>query len=240
MVNRNDPRQYDDLAGEWWKPNGAFAMLHWLARSRCALVPEPSGPDALLVDIGCGGGLNSQHLHGFRHLGIDLRRPNLELAAEHGVAPVRADALRLPLADGCAEVVIAGEVLEHVPDWRAAVAEACRVLAPGGTLIVDTLADTRLARFVAVTLAERLPGGPPPGIHDPALFVPPQGLLSECARHGVTLELWGVRPAAVGLARWLLRRDGSVPMIKTRSKSILYAGRGVKDARGTAHDPGDA
>lgn len=240
MVIRNDPRQYDELAEEWWKPNGAFAMLHWLARSRCALIPEPSGPDAVLVDIGCGGGLNTAHVTGYRHIGVDLRQPNLRLAAGHGITPARADALRLPLADACAEVVIAGEVLEHVPDWRAATAEACRILKPGGTLIVDTLADTWLCRFVAVTLAERVPGGPPPGIHDPALFVPPQALLSECARHGVTLELWGLRPAAVAMARWLLRRRGEVPMIKSRSKSILYAGRGVKHAHSAAHGLRDA
>ncbi|ADD39867.1 methyltransferase domain-containing protein [Stackebrandtia nassauensis] len=240
MVNRNDPRQYDELAEEWWKPNGAFAMLHWLAKSRCALIPEPARADAVLVDIGCGGGLNTKHVSGYRHIGIDLRQPNLRLAADHGLAAVRGDALRLPVADESADVVVAGEILEHVPDWRAAVAEACRILRPGGTLVVDTLADTWLCRFVAVTLAERMPGGPPPGIHDPALFVPPQALLSECAGFGVTLELWGLRPAALSLVRWLVRRRGEVPMITTRSKSILYAGRGVKHAHGSAHGRRDA
>lgn len=53
----NDPRQYDDLAGEWWRPDGAFAMLHWLARARAALVPPAARPDAVLVDLGCGAGL---------------------------------------------------------------------------------------------------------------------------------------------------------------------------------------
>ncbi|MGH8875862.1 MAG: methyltransferase domain-containing protein [Stackebrandtia sp.] len=240
MVIRNDPRQYDELSAEWWKPDGAFAMLHWLAESRCALVPEPAGAGAVLVDIGCGGGLNSKHISRYRHIGIDLRLGNLRLAAEHGMLAGQADALRLPLADACADVVIAGEILEHVPDWRGAVAEACRVLKPGGTLIVDTLADTGLCRFVAVTLAERMPGGPPPGIHDPALFVPPQDLLSECASHGVTMKLWGIRPAAVAMVRWLVRRRGAVPIIATRSKSILYAGRGVKNADGTAPGRRDA
>jgi 2-polyprenyl-6-hydroxyphenyl methylase / 3-demethylubiquinone-9 3-methyltransferase len=31
---RNDLRQYDELAGEWWRPDGAFAALHWLAEAR--------------------------------------------------------------------------------------------------------------------------------------------------------------------------------------------------------------
>ena len=229
MAIRNDPRQYDELAAEWWKPNGAFAMLHWLARSRCRLIPEPARSGAVLADIGCGGGLNSRFVTGYRHIGLDLRRSNLHLAAEHGLLATQADALRLPLADECADVVVAGEILEHVADWRVAVAEACRILKPGGTLVVDTLADTLLCRLVAVGLAERLPGGPPPGIHDPALFVPHRALVRECARHGVTLKLWGIRPAAMAMLRWLVRRRDPVPIVATRSKSILYAGRGVKD-----------
>ena len=34
---RNDHRQYDDLAGEWWEPDGQLAPLHWLAAARGAL-----------------------------------------------------------------------------------------------------------------------------------------------------------------------------------------------------------
>ena len=58
---RNDPAQYDDLAREWWRPHGAFAMLHWIAEARSALVPPASRPGAVLVDIGCGGGPLAPH-----------------------------------------------------------------------------------------------------------------------------------------------------------------------------------
>ncbi|MGH8791823.1 MAG: methyltransferase domain-containing protein [Stackebrandtia sp.] len=244
MRLRNDPRQYDDLLAEWWKPDGVFAVLHGHAASRAALIPPPPRERSVLVDVGCGGGANGPHVNGYIHIGVDIRRANAALSAEHGLLGVQGDATALPLADGCADVVVAGEILEHVPDWRDAVAEACRVLRPGGTFVVDTLADTRLCRFVAVTLGEGVPGGAPRGLHDPSLFVPPQGLLRECAAHGVTLRVWGVRPAAIPLLRWLtrrvLRRGGgasadaaartSVPIVPTRSTSILYAGKGVKDA----------
>jgi len=33
---RNDVRQYDDLADQWWADRGAFAMLHWIAAARAA------------------------------------------------------------------------------------------------------------------------------------------------------------------------------------------------------------
>lgn len=48
-----------------------------------------------------------------------------------------ADGLKLPFADHCFDVVICSEVLEHIPDYRAMLAEATRVLVPGGVLAVS-------------------------------------------------------------------------------------------------------
>ncbi|MEU1754669.1 methyltransferase domain-containing protein [Micromonospora matsumotoense] len=235
----NDPRQYDDLADEWWRPDGVFAMLHWLARARAALVPPATRPGALLVDLGCGAGLMAPHLvgKGYRHVGVDLTRSALAQAVAHGVTALVGDATAVPLAAGCADVVAAGEVLEHVPDWRAAVGEACRLLRPGGLLVLDTLNDTLLARLVAVEVGERLPAVPR-GIHDPRLFVDDRELVAECARHGVALRVRGVRPDLWGTLGWLARRTrGGAgrgvrpggPMIRpTWSTAVLYQGRGVR------------
>src|SRR5829696_5268222 len=99
-LERNDPRQYDDLAGEWWRPGGGFEILHWLAAARAALVPRASREGAVLVDAGCGGGLLAPHVHrlGYRHVGVDLRRSGLEQSAARGVTPLTADVTALPLA----------------------------------------------------------------------------------------------------------------------------------------------
>ncbi|HXV93658.1 MAG TPA: methyltransferase domain-containing protein [Pseudonocardia sp.] len=224
----NDPGQYDDLAAEWWRPGGRFAMLHWLAAARGALVPPAPRAGAVLVDLGCGGGLLAPHVagKGYRHVGVDLTASALAQAARHGVLPLRGDVTAVPLPDGCADVVAAGEILEHVPDLAAAVGEACRLLRPGGLLVLDTLAATALSRFVAVTLAERLPGGPPRGIHDPALFVDRAALVRECARHGVRLRLRGIRPSLIGFARWLAGRDETLRMVPVPTTSVLFQGIG--------------
>ncbi|MDT4986108.1 MAG: 2-polyprenyl-6-hydroxyphenyl methylase / 3-demethylubiquinone-9 3-methyltransferase [Micromonosporaceae bacterium] len=231
---RNDVRQYDDLAGEWWRPQGAFAMLSWIARARARLVPPAGRTGAVLVDLGCGGGLLAPHLagKGYRHVGVDVVASALAQARDRGgVAVVLADAGRLPLAAGCADVVSAGELLEHVPDFRVVVAEAARILRPGGVLVIDTIAATVLSRFLAITVAERVPGGAPPGIHDPALFVDPAELVAECARHGVALRTRGFRPQLRGLLRWLVTRRGEVPMVATRSTAVLYQATGTKEVR---------
>jgi 2-polyprenyl-6-hydroxyphenyl methylase/3-demethylubiquinone-9 3-methyltransferase len=229
---RNDPRQYDDLVDEWWRPRGVFAMLHWIAESRAMLIPPPTRPDALLLDIACGGGVMGPYVSklGYRHVGADLGLAALEVAREHGVVPVQADASRLPFADGVADVVVAGEMLEHVRDLPAVVAELCRVLAPGGTLVVDALADTALSRFATVTLAERIPGGPPVGLHDPALYVSRGALVALCAEHGVRLRLRGLRPAILPWVGWLLGRREAGRMVPTRSTAVLFTGVGTKSS----------
>ena len=228
---RNDPAQYDDLAGEWWRPYGLFAMLRWIAEARAALLPPARRPGALLVDLGCGAGLLSPHAArlGYRHVGVDLGARALGIARGHGVVPVRADVTRLPFADGVADAVSAGEILEHVTDLRGAVAEACRVLRPGGTLVIDTIAATWLARLVAVTIGERVPRAAPPGIHDPALFVDRRLLREEASRHGVRLTLRGLRPSAPGVARWLAQRTPDVRMVPMRSTAVLFQAYGVKE-----------
>lgn len=49
-----------------------------------------------------------------------------------------ADATRLPLADRSFDIVTINSLLEHVPDWRGALSEGARVLAPGGALVLHT------------------------------------------------------------------------------------------------------
>lgn len=228
---RNDLEQYDDLAGEWWKPRGEFAALHWLARARGALVPPPARPGRTLLDIGCGGGLLAPHLPGgYRHVGVDLSAAALAQAAQHGIEPVRADAAALPFTDGEFDVVVAGEVLEHVEDLEAVVGEALRVLAPAGTFVCDTINATARARLGLVTIAERLPGGPPLGCHDPRLFVSPDRLRELCRRGGVELEVRGLRPRPIQYVAFALGRRDEVDMVRTRSLALVYQGKGVKRA----------
>jgi 2-polyprenyl-6-hydroxyphenyl methylase/3-demethylubiquinone-9 3-methyltransferase len=227
---RNDPRQYDDLAAEWWEPRGGFAMLHWIAEARARLVPEASRPQSLLLDLACGAGLLAPHVaaKGHRHLGLDLSATALPQAREHGVVPVRGDVRQLPFADEVADVVVAGEVLEHVTDLAATVAEACRVLRPGGTLVVDTIADTWWGRFSSITVGERVPAGPPKRLHDPALYVDRAELVALAASHGVELYLTGLRPSAVDYVRWLVGRRPDVRMLTTGSTAGLFQAWGCK------------
>lgn len=229
-MRRNDPGQYDQLADQWWRPAGGFAMLHWLAASRAEHVPPAPFPAAVLVDLACGGGLMAPHVArlGYRHVGVDLGLAGLRVARDHGVAAVRGSVLAVPLADGCADVVLAGEILEHVADDGQVLAECARLLRPGGTLVIDAIARTRLAHLVAVRIAERLPGGPPPGIHDPALFVDRRALLATADRVGLDLRLVGIRPSLRDAVAWRRGRRDVVRMRPIRLTTVLFAGYGTR------------
>ena len=228
----NDPRQYDDLVGSWWDARGRFAMLQWINAARARRIPRATRPNSVLVDVACGGGLLAPHIArlGHRHVGVDLSPTATPLARRHGVEAVRGDAQRLPLRDAVADVVVAGEILEHVPDLPAAVAEACRVLRPGGTLVVDTIARTWFGRFTCITVGERLPAGPPRRLHDPALFVDRAELVRLAAAGGVRLALVGLRPSLLDYLGWLAGRRGSVRMLPTPVTAGLFQAVGVKSA----------
>jgi 2-polyprenyl-6-hydroxyphenyl methylase/3-demethylubiquinone-9 3-methyltransferase len=227
---RNDPAQYDELADEWWEPSGEFAALHWLAASRARHIPPAPHPDAVLVDLACGGGLMGPYVArlGYRHVGVDIGLRGLEVAREHGVTPVRGSVLAVPLADGCADVVLAGEILEHVEDDVGVLTECARLLRPGGALVLDALAAGRLSTLINVYLLERLPGGPPKGLHDPALFVDRKRLLAAADGVGLDLELVGLRPSMREAIAWRLGRRDMVRMKPIRSTAVVFAGYGRK------------
>jgi 2-polyprenyl-6-hydroxyphenyl methylase/3-demethylubiquinone-9 3-methyltransferase len=204
-------------------------MLHWIARARAELIPHATRPDAVLLDLACGGGLLAPYVsaRGYRHVGLDLSMSALGVAGAHGVRAVRADVTRLPLPDAIADVVTVGEILEHVPDPAAVLDEACRLLRPGGRLVIDTIAATRRARLLAVTIAERVPGMAPPGIHDPALFVDRVALVRTCARYGITLRLRGLRLDLPSALAWRLGRRPDARLVPTRSTAVLFQAWGT-------------
>jgi ArsR family transcriptional regulator len=103
-----------------------------------------------LLDIGTGTGRILQVLAGHigNGLGVDLShdmlrvaRANLDRREARNCHVRYGDMYQLPLADGMVHAVTLHQVLHFADDPRAALAEAARVLAPGGRLVVVDLAQ---------------------------------------------------------------------------------------------------
>tara|TARA_R110002073_G_scaffold186197_7_gene344782 strand:- start:1299 stop:2018 length:720 start_codon:yes stop_codon:yes gene_type:complete len=111
-------------------------------------------PGDRILDLGCGRGRHVYALYWgetpVHVVGADLSVEEVRATANGffdlpppAASPHRsatlsaADAARLPFADGSFDVVICSEVLEHVPDPDAALAEIVRVTRPGGQVAVS-------------------------------------------------------------------------------------------------------
>ncbi|NJN49521.1 MAG: class I SAM-dependent methyltransferase, partial [Alkalinema sp. RL_2_19] len=70
-------------------------------------------------------------------IGVDIAIEALKTTRQRGYVPLLADAHDLPLIDGCADVVIANAALHHCDDMARVLAEAARLVRPGGLLITD-------------------------------------------------------------------------------------------------------
>jgi ubiquinone/menaquinone biosynthesis C-methylase UbiE len=126
---------------------GALARQRFLTIQSTLLraLGAPAGP-LDVADIGCGAGTQARLWadKGHRVRGADINEALVGLArrrAEQSGLAIEfsvASATALPWADASMDLCIAPELLEHVADWSACLAEMVRVLRPGGALFVST------------------------------------------------------------------------------------------------------
>ena len=120
---------------------GGEADPAYRRRAAWALARLDPPPGARVVEVGMGAGsllLLLARLHDVRTVGVDVDLSRALLARHCGYrgAAVVADATALPFRDGCFARALECEVLEHLEDDRAALAELERVVAAGGRAAV--------------------------------------------------------------------------------------------------------
>ena len=130
-----DGQYFDALVGREGDFN-PFTDRGWLTLARCFNAIVPADRRLRLLDVGCGTGQSrrvySSHLAWY--VGADLSRAAVTTARQHHqlASFMQADALRLPVADASVEAIAFSSVLHHLDDRPRALAEARRVLVPGG------------------------------------------------------------------------------------------------------------
>ena len=205
-VDSDDVARYDRLGDEWWDPKGAMAPLHKLNPTRIRYLRDlmirhfAIAPSAVLpltglsvLDIGCGGGLLSEPLArlGGRVTGIDPAPGNVEVASRHAGESGVSIEYRSTTAETLAEagesfdVVLALEVVEHVPHPEAFLASACSLVRPGGLFVLSTLNRTAKSFMLAIVGAEYVLRWLPRGTHRWNQFRTPEEITGPIRRAGL-------------------------------------------------------
>jgi len=94
-----------------------------------------------ILDAGCGNGIETgPYADHLRVCGIDYQQQYLSFCGETYPAAryAAADLERIPFADASFDVIVLNQVLEHLEQPAAVIGELCRVLSPGGKLLVAT------------------------------------------------------------------------------------------------------
>jgi len=129
---------------ETYRQNAAYAefLAGWdegfYAKYADTLRPDRPGGRAL--DVGCGVGQVVRRLKdaGYEACGVEVSEPSIARARQMGLACSGYDGLHLPFPDRHFDSVGALNVLEHVEEPEAFLAELVRVTRPGGRVVVSS------------------------------------------------------------------------------------------------------
>lgn len=238
-VDQDEVAQFSAMADAWWDQNGPFRPLHKFNPVRLRFIRDricahfdrnPTAAQPLeglaLLDIGCGGGLLSEPVCrlGARVTGADASAQNIGCAKTHAARQkldidYRNTTTELLITEQARfDVILNMEVIEHVANADAFIAQCATLLAPGGLMILATLNRTAKAYALAVFGAEYVLRWLPKGTHDWNKFLSPQELTGMLAKAGLTLSgQTGVSYNPL-LDRWRLSRDLDVNYMLTATK----------------------
>lgn len=237
---------YYNLLNENWYEGDAdpMAVLRlesqtknpWVHKTILSKLQAP----AKVLDIGCGGGLLSNYLatKGHSVTGIDLSKSSLETAQKYDqtklVTFICADGTQIPLPDGSYDVVCAMDFLEHVEDPAKVVAEASRLLRPGGIFFYHTFNRNFLSYLLVIKLMEWFVPNTPKNLHILRLFIRPKELRRMMNSVNLQSE-WegGIAPNIFSFAcLWSVIKQKIHPRLGfrlVRSTLVGYLGYAIKN-----------
>lgn len=238
-LDEREVERFRALASRWWDPDGEFRPLHAIGPARLQFLREhiirhfrrdktamQPFTGLRIVDVGCGGGLISEPLArlGASVTGIDPALETIEAARAHAAAEDlhidyrAAQVEELAATDKVFDVVVALEVVEHVPDVQSFLRVCASILRPGGLMLLSTLNRTLKAYILAIIGAEYILRWLPKGTHNWERFVTPEEL--RIALEGAGLRLSETRGLVYNplTGEWSLSGDTSVNYLAAAQK----------------------
>ncbi len=236
---------YSDLGNRWFEGDDhAIALLRAESVIKIAYVRKVLGdvglePGARVLDVACGAGLVALPIAeaGFSVKGIDLAQGAIEIATSRtppgtDASFTVADAYDTREPDAHYDSVLLLDMLEHVERPRDVLAEAARVLRPGGVAVFHTFNRTPAAWLLAIHGMKIVARYTPDHVHVYELFITPEELSQMAGEVGLAVtEIQGVRPVANSAFWWSVlhrRIHPAFAFTHTRSRAVGYLGYMVK------------
>ncbi len=239
-IDPDEVAKFSAMAAEWWDPRGKFRPLHQFNPVRLGFIRQTLSDHFNLdaaarkpfeglrfLDIGCGGGLLSEPMCrlGASMVSVDASMANINTAKTHA----REQGLGIDYRHGAAEnmlseeaasfdVILNMEVIEHTSNPGLFLQSCAELLRPGGLMIIATINRTPKARFLAISMAERVLRWLPAGTHDYDKLVQPQEIRGPLEQVGIDVTgPFGVsyNPFA---GTWRLSRDSAVNYMMVAKK----------------------
>jgi 2-polyprenyl-6-hydroxyphenyl methylase/3-demethylubiquinone-9 3-methyltransferase len=197
---------YDELAETWWDENEFLHLLKvmvnpWRVPYFKNVLIQRFGDDlsrVRLLDIGCGGGVLAEEFAsmGCRVTGIDISPRSIDVARSHAALsglPIHYQVeagTQLSFENASFDAVSCCDVLEHIDNWPLVIAEAGRVLEPGGLFFFDTINRTSESKLQFIFGLQEFPPTRlmPANTHIWEMFITPNELESALQREGFRLE----------------------------------------------------
>jgi 2-polyprenyl-6-hydroxyphenyl methylase / 3-demethylubiquinone-9 3-methyltransferase len=197
-VDAREIAKFDQQAAAWWDLNGPSRALHDLNPQRLAFIRERLAlKDARALDLGCGGGILSEALarEGAAVTAIDLSSEQIDIARLHALESGLQIDYRMISSHELAQqqpasfdAIACMEMLEHVPEPEAILADCRQLLMPGGKLFLSTINRTARSFALAIVGAEHLLRLLPKGTHRYSLFLRPSELAKGLRDNGFELR----------------------------------------------------
>ncbi|CAO1615513.1 unnamed protein product [Sympodiomycopsis kandeliae] len=166
-------------------------------RSKLLDEGRASQSECRTLDVGCGGGIATEALArlGWHIVGLDPAAGAIRSANQHatarGVSSVSyqvGSAYLLPFDSNTFHGAVSSDVLEHLEDVPACLAEIFRVMKPGGIFTFDTINRTIFSWYYTIVIPQHLLRIMPRDAHDWRMYITPDELRSALLQAGFEIE----------------------------------------------------
>lgn len=193
---------YEELSEQWYTAwDHPIALLRAENALRIPWIISQIGKKRIVLDIGCGAGMltNALAKAGHKVFGVDLSQESLRVAKERDetktVSYQVANGYSLPYPAASFDVVCAMDVLEHVEEPQLLIAEASRVLAPGGLFFFHTFNRNWLSYLLVIKGVDWFVKNAPKNMHVYPLFIKPHELKDMLREQNLAVKtMQGFRP----------------------------------------------